>query len=97
MTSMKVLSRDDIHEGSAPLVPLKEWELVELPDPDLEYVGLVFRPEWSERDGGHAPRIYRCERRTLLDMARTVLREIEPTPEQEILATLRRIERLLEK
>ena len=44
MTSMKVLSRDDIHEGSAPLVPLKEWELVELPDPDLEYVGLVFRP-----------------------------------------------------
>ena len=98
---MKMLSHgavESLRKRISPPPPLEFWDLLGdiSPKQEDEHVGLLLLPTQSD-DAEHMPRIYQSDRESLVKMAKKILRDLEPTPEQEILATLRRIESLLEK
>ena len=86
-------TRDQVQQQFGPLVPLESWKLVEVSDlPEL--VGLVLT---SDSEGRHGPRVYQASHRQLLQLAKDIQQLLDPSPEDQILAALGRIETLLRK
>ena len=84
---------EQVQKRYGPLVPLESWKLVEVSDlPEL--AGLVLT---TDSGSGHGPRVYHMSHRRLLQLAGDIQQLLDPTPEQQILGALERIEKLLRK
>ena len=77
-------------EEYGPLHPVEAWE-VAYTDPHQRNAVLVLTPD-SQAAHGFPRRAYYFDRQGLTEMARGILRLLDPTTEDEILATLKRIE-----
>ena len=77
--------------------PLKDWELVSIGQKQEAQYGLVLHADQDHHDGTVAPRVFRLDRHHLVEMAKTILQQIDPSPEHEILETLKRIEARLQE
>ena len=90
---MSVKSFSDPQEARdeyGPLLPVEAWE-VAYTDPRKQTVCLILTPR-SEDHAAYLPKAYHFARQDLIQMATEVLRHLAPTTEDEILATLKRVE-----
>ncbi len=70
---------------------LTDWGI--LPSTHRDKGALVLHSETA----GVEPRVFYSDRHDLVKMARTILQQIDPSPEQEILEILKRIEGRLQE
>ena len=92
MTILKIPTLGDMPPEIGQPVPVSVSRLVCI-EQSPEFVQLDLVPE--KENGQRHRRAYQFYRDDLVKLAKEILRELEPTPEQEMLATLRRIETLL--
>ena len=92
MTTLKIPTLGDMPSGSGQLVPASMAQVVCI-EQSPQFVLLSLVPERG--NGQQTPRAYRFARDDLVNLAKEILLELEPTLEQEMLATLKRIETLL--
>ena len=90
MANENFIDPEELRAKYGQLHPVAAWEAV-YTDPEGKHVGIVLTPE-SYPGQVSRPMVFLFERYALIETARGILREIDPTPEDEILATLRRIE-----
>lgn len=82
-------SVDELRELSQQAHLLKDWRFVTIgQEPGY---AVVFHPE-PLGNGSQVPRIFLSDGPQLVKLAKTMLRNLDPSPEQEILEALKRIE-----
>ena len=82
-------SVDELLEQFQQVHLLKDWGILMIGQ-EPRY-GIVHHLE-PVRNGSTAPRVVVADRQQLVEMAKAILQKLDPTPGQEILDTLRRIE-----
>ena len=88
---------DELRHQYGQSYPLKDWGLVSIGQKQEPQYGLVLHAHQDPHVGTVAPRVFYLDRHHLVEMAKTILQQLDPSPEQEILETLKRIEARLQE
>ena len=88
------LSSAQVRKEFGVVYPLKGGELLKMDDTHQEELVLVLCASELGRDQHY---VFAANRMEFLELARHILRTLDPSPENQILATLQRIEKLLEQ
>ena len=89
--TVKFSTIDELRKKYPQVHVLTDWEI--LPSAHRDKSALVLHSETY----GAEPRVFYSDRHHLVEMAKTILQQFDPSPEQEILETLKRIEARLQE